>query len=122
MKDAIKRAEWMKTSTSHHPIKARNHDEMLIRAHLASSSVSLHVRRTLDQSFYHNIDTQHRDQDQVVYRYQKDYAPSEGVGDPKIVMVDQMWYVSYSIKVLVYFKALSIKPSSEVGPLSELYD
>lgn len=63
---------------------------MLIRAHLATSTVSLHVRRTLDQSFYHNIDTHHRDQDQVVYRYQtKDNRSEDGI-DPKLVMVDQV--------------------------------
>ena len=70
---------------------ARTCDEMLIRAHLAASTVSLHIRRTLDQSFYHNIDTHHRDQDQVVYRYQtKDNGSEDGI-DPKLVMVDQMW-------------------------------
>lgn len=44
---------------------ASTYDEMLLRAHLTSSQVSLHVRRTLDQFFYHNIDTQSRDCDQV---------------------------------------------------------
>ncbi|KAF2727029.1 hypothetical protein EJ04DRAFT_517501 [Polyplosphaeria fusca] len=64
---------------------------MLLRAHLSSSTVSLHVRRTLDQFFYHNIDTRSRDQDQVVFRYQvKDSLPDDSV-DPKIFMVDQLW-------------------------------
>lgn len=71
--------------------KAQTYDEMLIRAHLNTSTVSLHVRRTLDQSFYHNIDTSSRDTDQVVYRYQvRTQGDGEAV-DPKVVMVDQLW-------------------------------
>lgn len=89
MQEAIKRAEKMQ---SPHPRlkKAATYDEMLIRAHLATSTVSLHVRRTLDQSFYHNIDTEDRDQDQVVYRYQIK-GKNLNECDPKIVMVDQLW-------------------------------
>ncbi|EME48524.1 hypothetical protein DOTSEDRAFT_162092 [Dothistroma septosporum NZE10] len=65
-------------------------DEVLIRAHLSKSSSFLHVRRTLDQFFYHNIDTRYRDEDQVVFRFQRDLrnAPDP---DPKIFMVDQLW-------------------------------
>ncbi|USP75865.1 ankyrin repeat and protein kinase domain containing protein 1 [Curvularia clavata] len=71
------------------PPRAKTYDEMLLRAHLTSSQISLHVRRTLDQFFYHNIDTQSRDRDQVVYRYQcKSNDPHV---DPKIFMVDQLW-------------------------------
>lgn len=74
------------------PGKVTTYDEMLLRAHLTSSTVSLHVRRTLDQFFYHNIDTKIRDQDQVVYRYQcKGMSPDELGIDPKIFMVDQLW-------------------------------
>jgi ankyrin repeat protein/Mg2+ and Co2+ transporter CorA len=72
------------------PPPASTYDEMLLRAHLTSSHVSLHVRRTLDQFFYHNINTQSRDEDQVVYRYQCN--PSHvSHADPKIFMVDQLW-------------------------------
>lgn len=89
MQEAIRRAEALRTP-SRKLSKAATYDEMLIRAHLSTSTVSLHVRRTLDQSFYHNIDTESRDQDQVVYRYQtKGKALDEC--DPKIVMVDQLW-------------------------------
>ena len=89
MQEAIRRAEALRTPTRK-LAKAATFDEMLIRAHLSASTVSLHVRRTLDQSFYHNIDTESRDQDQVVYRYQtKGKALDEC--DPKIVMVDQLW-------------------------------
>lgn len=70
--------------------RASTYDEMLLRAHLTSSQVSLHVRRTLDQFFYHNIDTQSRDRDQVVYRYQCKSSNSNFT-DPKIFMVDQLW-------------------------------
>ncbi|SMR52340.1 unnamed protein product [Zymoseptoria tritici ST99CH_1E4] len=65
-------------------------DEVLIRAHLTKSSSFLHVRRTLDQFFYHNIDTHTRDCDQVVYRFQKKHRGDENV-DPKVFMVDQLW-------------------------------
>ncbi|KAL1876715.1 hypothetical protein Plec18167_005123 [Paecilomyces lecythidis] len=90
MQEAIQRAE-MRTF---HPglYKPRTCDEMLIRAHLTSSTTSLHVRRTLDQFFYPNIDTRSRDQDQVVYRYQiKDQGSTRCSDEPKIFMVDQLW-------------------------------
>jgi ankyrin repeat protein/Mg2+ and Co2+ transporter CorA len=70
--------------------RSSTYDEMLLRAHLTSSQVSLHVRRTLDQFFYHNIDTQSRDRDQVVYRYQCKSNEPQHI-DPKIFMVDQLW-------------------------------
>lgn len=97
MQAAIARAEMMKDHEKHDgriwkPVlqQASTYDEMLLRAHLTGSQVSLHVRRTLDQFFYHNIDTQSRDCDQVVYRYQCKSA-HEGEVDPKIFMVDQLW-------------------------------
>lgn len=71
--------------------RASTYDEMLLRAHISSSQVSLHVRRTLDQFFYHNIDTQSRDRDQVVYRYQRNKSSDPRNVDPKIFMVDQLW-------------------------------
>jgi hypothetical protein len=92
MQEAIKRAETLRSPLCRSLGKASTYDEMLIRAHLATSTVSLHVRRTLDQSFYHNIDTESRDQDQVVYRYQlKGKNHDDPDVDPKIVMVDQLW-------------------------------
>ena len=88
MQDAIQRAETLEFLPRGMK-RMRTRDEMLIDAHLSSSTTSLHVRRTLDQFFYPNIDTQSRDQDQVVYRYQ---TKSPGMGsDPKIFMVDQLW-------------------------------
>lgn len=91
MQEAINRAESLHSSYSPFIKKAATYDEMLIRAHLNTSTVSLHVRRTLDQSFYHNIDTQSRDADQVVYRYQTKAKPGDPNIDPKILMVDQLW-------------------------------
>lgn len=60
-------------------------DDALIEAYLRNSP-PLHIRRTLDQFFYHGIDTTKRDRDQVVYRYCK----REGI-EPRIFMVDQCW-------------------------------
>ncbi|KAJ5332891.1 uncharacterized protein N7506_006674 [Penicillium brevicompactum] len=88
MQDAISRAETLSFPCTSMK-RMRTRDEMLLDAHLSSSTTSLHVRRTLDQFFYPNIDTQSRDQDQVVFRYQ---TKSPGMGsDPKIFMVDQLW-------------------------------
>lgn len=97
MQAAIARSQVLKEREGHNgrnvqPAfqRASTYDEMLLRAHLTSSQVSLHVRRTLDQFFYHNIDTQSRDRDQVVYRYQCKSANTDHI-DPKIFMVDQLW-------------------------------
>ncbi|KAI8948388.1 hypothetical protein F4801DRAFT_557189 [Xylaria longipes] len=60
-------------------------DSLLIKAYL-SSSPPLHPRRTLDQFFYHGIDTSARDTDQVVYRFCKRYGIEK-----KVFMVDQLW-------------------------------
>lgn len=60
-------------------------DELLIHAYM---SHHLHPRRTLDQFFYHGIDTSKRDIDQVVYRYCRDYRKPEEL---KLFMVDQLW-------------------------------
>ncbi|KAJ5082705.1 hypothetical protein N7532_011748 [Penicillium argentinense] len=91
MQEAIQRAELLNLQPRAMK-RTRTRDEMLIDAHLSSSTTSLHVRRTLDQFFYPNIDTHSRDQDQVVYRYQTKGPGREGPGtDPKIFMVDQLW-------------------------------
>ena len=60
-------------------------DEMLIRAYLQSTH-NLHIRRTLDQYYYHAISTEGRDTDQVVYRYTRDRGREK-----KLFMVDQLW-------------------------------
>lgn len=60
-------------------------DEMLIQAYLHSTH-NLHIRRTLDQFYYHAISTEGRDTDQVVYRYTRDRGREK-----KVFMVDQLW-------------------------------
>ncbi|KAI1130000.1 hypothetical protein F5Y10DRAFT_138615 [Nemania abortiva] len=60
-------------------------DSLLIQAYLRSNP-PLHVRRTLDQFFYHGIDTSARDVDQVVYRFCNRYGIEK-----KVFMVDQLW-------------------------------
>ncbi|RHZ62320.1 ankyrin repeat protein [Aspergillus thermomutatus] len=91
MQEAIQRAETL-SFRSPGISRSSTRDEMLISAHLASSTTSLHVRRTLDQFFYPNIDTRSRDQDQVIYRYQtKGQGRDRFWSDPKIFMVDQLW-------------------------------
>lgn len=87
MQGAIRRGETA-ASFPGEPPKTQIRDELLIRAYHPSSSGALHVRRTLDQFLYPNIDTQSRDQDQVVFRYQ---IREGAVSEPKIYMVDQLW-------------------------------
>lgn len=62
----------------------------LIKAHLPKT---LHIRRTLDQSFYRTIETNLRDTDQVVYRYGKSLVEQGHccLDDVKVLMVDQLW-------------------------------
>jgi hypothetical protein len=58
-------------------------DHFLIHAYLNAPNLPpLHPRRTLDQFFYHGIDTTARDTDQVVYRYCKRHRV-----EPKVFMV-----------------------------------
>jgi hypothetical protein len=64
-------------------------DERLLRKHLGSER-PVHIRRTLDQSYYWTLkDTQRRDRDQVVYRATN--RPDQVPRTPRIVMVDQLW-------------------------------
>ncbi|CAK4034723.1 ankyrin repeat [Lecanosticta acicola] len=78
-------------------------DFVLIRAHLEKSSSFLQIRRTLDQYFYHNIDTKVRDADQVVYRFQKNHGkrPDDEI---KVFMVDQlfMWVLGKDLVVTAF--------------------
>lgn len=66
-------------------INNKSRDSLIVNAYLKSNP-PLHPRRTLDQFFYHGIDTSARDTDQVVYRYCK-----ENNDEPKVFMVDQLW-------------------------------
>ncbi|KAH7110683.1 hypothetical protein EDB81DRAFT_831460 [Dactylonectria macrodidyma] len=48
----------------------------------------LHVRRTLDQYFYHTLqNTRSRDMDQVISRFQREHALKPSI----LTMVDQLW-------------------------------
>ena len=60
-------------------------DHMLIHGYLQSTH-NLQIRRTLDQFYYHAIDTADRDEDQVVWRY----TGNKGMVQ-KLFMVDQLW-------------------------------
>jgi phage terminase large subunit GpA-like protein len=85
MATAIRRArDWDRHSMTH-TYSPSTGDDALIDAYLRSSP-ALHIRRTLDQFFYHGIDTATRDRDQVVYRYCK----KRGL-ERRVFMVDQCW-------------------------------
>ncbi|KAL1846327.1 hypothetical protein Daus18300_014290 [Diaporthe australafricana] len=58
---------------------------LLLQAYLRGKT-KIHPRRTLDQFFYHGLDTSARDRDQVVYRYCENHGHQR-----KIFMVDQLW-------------------------------
>jgi hypothetical protein len=71
-----------------------SNDEKLISAYLSKNDddPKLHVRRTLDQYYYHMLkDTKARDNDQVVYRWAKLAKLVQKIPDPKVLMVDQLW-------------------------------
>ncbi|CAK7222067.1 hypothetical protein SCUCBS95973_004715 [Sporothrix curviconia] len=67
------------------PPEGSPRDIMLTKAYIPNTP-PLHPRRTLDQFFYHGIDTSIRDTDQVVYRYCKRHDIEK-----KVFMVDQLW-------------------------------
>ena len=73
------------------PGGANEKDIALFQAHLNSPERSLHIRRTLDQSFYHHINTETRDRDQVIHRFQKRFQTNYNDDEAKILMVDQLW-------------------------------
>lgn len=75
-------------------------DENLIEAYLLASP-QLHIRRTLDQFFYHGIDTKDRDIDQVVYRYCERLQKQGHKTDKKVFMVDQLWCFVLSSELIV---------------------
>ncbi|KAL8734987.1 MAG: hypothetical protein Q9166_001112 [cf. Caloplaca sp. 2 TL-2023] len=85
MSQAIKRAMTNPDIVRQQPHLGYTCDEMLIQAYLKSTH-NLHIRRTLDQFYYHAISTEGRDTDQVVYRYTRDKRKVK-----KVFMVDQLW-------------------------------
>lgn len=85
MSETIRRARTGSASASAENHMSQDCDEMLIHAYLRSTP-NLHIRRTLDQFYYHAISTDDRDTDQVVYRYTRDKRQGR-----KVFMVDQLW-------------------------------
>ncbi|KAL8657066.1 MAG: hypothetical protein Q9226_002287 [Calogaya cf. arnoldii] len=83
MSEAINRARGDSACTKDR--STQDCDEMLIHAYLRSTP-NLHIRRTLDQFYYHAISTEARDTDQVVYRYTRGKRKEK-----KVFMVDQLW-------------------------------
>lgn len=75
-------------------------DENLIEGYLTASP-QLHIRRTLDQFFYHGIDTKDRDEDQVVYRYCERLQKLGIKTEKKVFMVDQLWCFILSSELIV---------------------
>lgn len=87
-------------------------DERLVKRGLLAPNAKaddteplLHIRRTLDQSYFMNLkDTSQRDKDQVVYRATKWQGNLA-----RVVMVDQLWlwilderrllFMSYALRV-----------------------
>ena len=92
MTKAIERATGTPESLSG-PDSGISCDEMLMRAYLPNSQNAhsthnlLHIRRTLDQFYYHAISTESRDKDQVVFRY----TEAQKSHETKVFMVDQLW-------------------------------
>ena len=75
-------------------------DIALLKAHLNTSDHALHIRRTLDQSFYHHTDTDARDGGQVIHRFQK-HILEHNANESKILMVDQLWMWILGEKMVV---------------------
>jgi|SRR5271155_616858 len=65
--------------------------EMLIMKHLGRADPPLHIRRSLDQSFYSTAsNTSERDTDQVVSRYSWEHGQTD-INHSPMLMVDQCW-------------------------------
>ncbi|CZR59934.1 uncharacterized protein PAC_09829 [Phialocephala subalpina] len=76
-----------------------NDDEMQLIKTYAHDAHPLHMRRSLDQSFYHMLDsTATRDKDQVVSRHGKRLGRT-----PVIMMVDQLWMWNLGKTVITSF-------------------
>ena len=68
--------------------KLENDREKKLMSAYLKDGHPLHVRRTLDQSYYYMLEsTRLRDKDQVVWRYAKKIE----IEKPAVMMVDQLW-------------------------------
>lgn len=79
-----------------HLIPDQDHEALAIRGYLNDQNhnenqhLTLHPRRTLDQSYYYMLkDTSYRDRTQVVSRWAKSEWPDQQ--DHNLLMVDQLW-------------------------------
>lgn len=84
---------------------SEDRDARLLQAYSdwKANDYGLHIRRTLDQFFYRNVDTRQRDDDQVVLRYQRNnnsiesdetfdaHSDEELEQNLDVLMVDQLW-------------------------------
>jgi ankyrin repeat protein/Mg2+ and Co2+ transporter CorA len=92
----------------------------LLRAYLSTGNQTLHMRRTLDQFFYHNIDTKIRNRNQVIHRHQKKDKASVKE-DHKILMVDQLWmWVIEKDLVITSFPRVRTNPSHDPMDILEI--
>lgn len=75
-----------------HPLNEEKGTQKLYTVYLDEEH-PLHVRRTLDQYYYHTLmDTEERDKDQTGIRYHdKHVKPSNPNLEPVLTMVDQLW-------------------------------
>jgi len=96
MAGAIKRAQYgLKPRPSH--TKAMSAYEMMIQAYLVPQA-SIHVRQTLEQTWFCNKNTGGLNQDQVVLRSDQ-YGQNDDVNtEVKLIMVDQLWMWTSSDK------------------------
>ncbi|KAH8676422.1 hypothetical protein BGZ60DRAFT_258152 [Tricladium varicosporioides] len=95
-------AEYLLQIAKLHDAMDVEYDVRILRDHLHQDP-PLHLRRTLDQSYYWKIaDTDTRDKDQVVYR-----ATKEGksiLRTSRVIMVDQLWlYVLDDNTIISFF-------------------
>ncbi|KAF8857958.1 hypothetical protein BDZ45DRAFT_421917 [Acephala macrosclerotiorum] len=89
-----------------------NRDKMLADAYVADTH-PLHMRRTLDQSYYYMLDnTRPRDRDQVVSRYGKRLSRRH----PVMIMVDQLWMWGFKDTVITSFPQRQGVPDDDPDP------
>jgi hypothetical protein len=95
-------------------------EEKALMRYYLNNPPALHVRRTLDQYYYHMLEsTQERDKDQVVSRW---YQRVKGQSRHNILMVDQLWlWTSWKRSPKTTFKdiATAAKKQQQLGNNAE---
>jgi Mg2+ and Co2+ transporter CorA len=74
---------------------SKKSSDMRLQSCALGGELPHHPRRTLDQFYYRNINTQDRDRDQIVLHKTKD--------PQKVLMVDQLWVVVTSVDTIFTF-------------------